>query len=91
LAIHIAFVGWWFDARKKKYRPALLVPVILTFYQIGIILTNSRSTRFNEPNVKFFVLLIIAILLGINYYFNYKKEVQSPNHFQDDEQEDESL
>jgi len=70
---HIGWVGWFFDARGKLYRPFLLLPVTLSLYQIGIILFNSRFSTFNEPNIKILLTLIITSILAINFYANNKK------------------
>ncbi len=79
LFAHIGWVGWFFDARGKNYRPALLVPVILSLYQITIILLNSRATKFNEPDVKVYITIILGLLLGINYIFNNKNKEYNSN------------
>jgi len=73
LFAHIGWVGWFFEAKGKLYRPFLLVPVALSLYQIGIILFNSRATTFNEPNVKIIITLIISFLLAINFFLNNKQ------------------
>ena len=69
---HIGWVGWFFDAKEKLYRPFLLIPVALSLYQIGIILSNSRNTNFNEPNVKIGITIFLAILLAVNFFLNNK-------------------
>lgn len=75
LGMHIAFVGWWFAAQGKRYRPILLLPVAMSLYQVLIIISNSRDTRFNEPGTKLYILLGLCLLLGINFYYNnsYRK------------------
>jgi len=72
LFAHIGWVGWFFDARRKLYRPFLLVPISLSLYQIGIILFNSRATAFNEPNVKIILTICVTVLLAINFFLNNK-------------------
>ncbi len=69
---HIGWAGWFFDAKGKLYRPFLLIPVALSFYQIGIIVSNSRSTSFNEPNVKISITILLSILLAVNFFLNNK-------------------
>lgn len=73
LFAHIGWVGWFFDAIHKLYRPFLLVPISLSLYQIIIILSNSRTTVFNEPDMKFLLTLGLSIAAAINFYFNNKK------------------
>jgi len=70
---HIGWVGWFFDARGKLYRPFLLLPVTLSLYQIGIILFNSRFSTFNEPNIKIILTIVISTILAINFYANNKQ------------------
>jgi len=70
LAMHIAFVGWWFAAQGKRYRPILLLPVAMTLYPILLIVSNARDTTFNEPSTKIYVLLALCLLVGINFYYN---------------------
>jgi 4-hydroxybenzoate polyprenyltransferase len=75
LGMHIAFVGWWFAAQGRRYRPILLLPVAMSLYQVLIIVSNSRDTKFNEPDTKLYILLGLCLLLGINFYYNnsYRK------------------
>ncbi len=75
LFAHIGWVGWFFDAKGKSYRTALLVPVALSAYQILVILLNSRRTPFNEPDTKFFITSFLSIVLAINFFYNNKKRV----------------
>ena len=73
LFAHIGWVGWFFDARGRLYRPFLLVPVTLSLYQIIIILLDFRGSAFNQPNFKIFITIILSLLLAINFYFNNKQ------------------
>ncbi len=79
LGMHIAFMGWWFASQGKRYRPILLLPVTMTFYQLLIIISNSRDTTFNEPGTKLYIILGISLLLGFNFYFNnsYQKKKET--------------
>ena len=70
---HIGWAGWFLDAKGKLYRPFLLLPVILSLYQIAIILFNSRETAFNQPNIKIVISIVISIILAINFFANNKK------------------
>lgn len=76
---HIGYTGWFFEARGKLYRPFILVPVILSMYQIGIILFNWRSSAFNQPNTKIILTVALSLFLAYNFYFNNKKMIF--NHF----------
>jgi hypothetical protein len=78
--LHVcAHLGWvgafiYYDLPLKKPRPFLLVPVIISLYSVIIILFAWQKTGFNTPDVKFYITIVLAILLAINYYFNHKKE-----------------
>lgn len=70
---HIGYVGWFFDAKDKLYRPFLLVPVILSLYQIILILFDARANDLNDPNTKFVLTIALSIILVINFFLNNKK------------------
>lgn len=79
LFAHIGYTGWFFEASGKLYRPFILVPVILSMYQIGIILFNWRSSAFNQPNIKIIITIVLSLFLAYNFYFNNKEIIK--NHF----------
>lgn len=70
---HIGWVGWFFDAKGKLYRPFLLVPVTLSLYQVLIIFLDFRGSPLNQPDIKLYFTLVFSLLLAINFYFNNKK------------------
>jgi hypothetical protein len=79
--LHIyAHLGWlgafiyFYYPKLRKVRSFLLVPVALSFYSIIIILLNWQGKGFNQPDVKFYITIVLSILLAINYFFNHKKE-----------------
>ncbi|WP_299433401.1 hypothetical protein [uncultured Maribacter sp.] len=73
LFAHLGYVGWFFEAKDKLYRPFLLVPVSLSLYQIILILFDFRSSDLNEPHVKIILTIVISSLLAINFFFNNNK------------------
>jgi len=73
LFAHIGYAAWFFEARGKLYRPFILVPVILSMYQIGIILFDWRFTDFNQPTIKFIITISLSLLLAYNFYYNNKE------------------
>ena len=79
LFAHLGYVGWFFEAKNKLYRPFLLVPVILSLYQITIILFDARRTDLNDPNTKFVLTITLSIILAINFFFNNKEILKA--HF----------
>ncbi|MFS4493397.1 hypothetical protein [Maribacter sp. 2308TA10-17] len=83
LMLHLyAHLGWlgafiYYGARKKKPRPFLLVPVIISLYSVIIILLNWQETGFNKPNIKFYITLALSALLALNFFFNDKLKIQN--------------
>jgi len=76
---HLGYVGWFFEAKDKLYRPFLLVPVALSLYQIIIILSDYRGSDLNEPHIKIVLTIVISSLLAINFFFNNKETLKA--HF----------
>ncbi len=80
LLLHLyAHLGWlgafiYFDLEIKKIRPFLLVPVIISLYSVIIFTLNWQETEFNKPNIKFYITIVVAVLLAINFFFNDKVE-----------------
>jgi len=74
LFAHIGWVGWMLDAKGKSYRFALLVPVVLSGYTVGLLLFNTRATEFNEPDTKFYLTLFLSIIVILNFFINYKRK-----------------
>ena len=72
LFAHIGWVGWMMDAKGKSYRFALLVPVVLSGYTVALLLFNARATKYNEPDTKFYLTLILSLIVIFNFFFNYK-------------------
>jgi len=84
LMIHIyAHLGWlgafiYYDLPRKKIRPFLLLPVVISLYSVFVILFNWQETGFNKPNLKFYVSILLTILLAINFFFNDKIKQPKP-------------
>lgn len=72
LFAHLGWIGWFFDATGRKYRTFLLVPAILSLYQVVTILMSWRETEFNDPSIHLAITLALALLLAINFYYNNK-------------------
>ncbi|WP_298475287.1 hypothetical protein [uncultured Maribacter sp.] len=70
---HLGYLGWFFEAKDRLYRPFLLVPVSLSLYQIFVIMFDIRGTQLNTPNTKIILTIVISSLLAINFFFNNNK------------------
>ena len=81
LFAHIGYLGWFFEAKDKLYRPFLLVPVSLSLYQIILIIFDSRSNDLNTPHTKIILTITISCLLAVNFFFNNKQLLKT--HFQE--------
>jgi len=67
---HVGWIGWFMDAKGRKYRAFLLVPAALSLYQIVLIVLSRRETEFNSPSINLYITVGLSILLAINFYFN---------------------
>lgn len=76
---HLGWIGWFMDSRGKRYRPFLLVPVILSLYQVIVITMSWRETEFNSPSIKLYITLGLSIILAINFYYNNKYTPETEN------------
>jgi len=72
----IGWVGWFFDARNRLFRPFIIVPVLFNLYEITIILINAQKVGFNKPDWKLYTVIILSILIAINLYFNSDKALR---------------
>jgi len=66
------WVGWFLEAKGKRYRFSLLVPIFMNVYQLSVYLLNERKTTTNEFTTKV-ILNFTLILIIILYYFVTKK------------------
>lgn len=82
---HLGWIGWFFDSRGRKFRPFLLIPAALSFYQVVVIAMSWRETEFNSPSIKFYITIGLSILLAINFYYNNKVSPE-PNIITENEQ-----
>ena len=67
---HLGWIGSFFDSRGRKLRPFLLVPAVLSLYQVILIVMSWRETEFNSPSINLYITLVISILLAINFFYN---------------------
>ncbi|MEN1784374.1 MAG: hypothetical protein AAGF77_04465, partial [Bacteroidota bacterium] len=69
LFAQIMWLGWWTDAKYSIYKPFLLVPLGSSFYELSVIVFVKTDTYLNKPDLKFLMILILGILIGLSYYF----------------------
>lgn len=73
LFAQLMWAGWWLDAKYSIYKPFLLVPLGLSFFELTIILMVQKDAYLNKPDIKLFLVLAFGVFLGILYYFKNKK------------------
>ncbi len=69
--IHVFFfvvwLAWLKNAKNRSYYYALYIPVILSGFQIALILFNLRYTQFNDVRLKLGLLLILLVICAFLY------------------------
>ncbi len=64
-------IGWslflW-QSKGKMYRFAILVPVLMTFYQLIIYIVNLKKTSFNDVNIKLVITFVVIIIIVVIYF-----------------------
>lgn len=71
---HIGWLAAFFLAKGKSFRFAFLVPVVLSAYQVFLILFDLRSTELNSINLKFILFIVLSLFVVIHYFKNMKNE-----------------
>jgi hypothetical protein len=61
-------------AQNRPYRFVLFFPAALSTYQFLIVIFNLRETQLNELSTKIVIVLIVALIIIINYFFNRTNE-----------------
>lgn len=71
---HLSWLGAYIDYSypKKKIRPFLLVPAIISFFSLGLFLLNLQDSSFGSPDIKFCITIGLSFLLAWNFFFNDK-------------------
>lgn len=72
----IAWIGWFSVSKNKSYRLAILMGVLSSAYHIFLILSNNRTTDFNNADIKVICIGVIGVGLFLRYYYleKLKKE-----------------
>ena len=58
----------WWKSKGEKWRFVVGLPIIMTTYQLCIRLFALQGSSWNEADNKFFITLIIALILIIFYF-----------------------
>lgn len=61
-------------AQNRPYRFVLYFPAALSVFQFLLVIFNLRETQLNELSTKILIVLIVALILIINYFFNRTNE-----------------
>ncbi len=73
-------IGWliaYFEAKGKRYRFVIIVPIINVLYQLCIYILNLKKTSFNDINLKFLITLSACILIFLFYFLRkFKKNTE---------------
>ncbi len=70
-------IGWviaYFEARGKRYRFVMIVPIINITYQVFIYVLNLKKTSFNDLNLKFLITFMVSSLVFLFYFLRKIKK-----------------
>ncbi len=70
-------VGWliaYFEAKGKRYRFVMIVPIMNIVYQLFIYILNLKKTSFNDLNLKFLITFIVSVMVFIFYFMRKFKQ-----------------
>tara|TARA_R110002051_G_scaffold297564_2_gene363934 strand:+ start:7706 stop:8101 length:396 start_codon:yes stop_codon:yes gene_type:complete len=68
-----AFIGWFYEAKHKKYRFALLAPIFMITFQLAIYLFDARANTTNDFSSKTIVYFVFVICLVLAYFLGTRK------------------
>lgn len=77
LFFQIGWTIWLCVCKRKSYFLALLIPIILGWYQVGIVLLNLRKSPFNSLITKLFILLGLTVILSLFFLRRSKFTVRT--------------
>lgn len=72
LFAHLGWIGWFMDAKGKRFRPFLLMPIAQSLYQLIVIIMSWWESRLNDVDIKLYITLVLCIFLAINFFYNNK-------------------
>lgn len=70
-------VGWliaYMEAKGKRYRFVIIIPIINIAYQLFIYILNLKKTSFNDLNLKFLITFVISVLVFVFYFTRKLKQ-----------------
>jgi len=72
----LSLTGWVFafiNSKRKNYRFAMLAPIFMLAYQLGVYLFDARNTTTNEFSTKILSNTIFIILITAAYFYGKSK------------------
>jgi hypothetical protein len=73
-------IGWlmaYFEAKGKRYRFVMIIPIINIAYQLFIYILSLKKTSFNDLNLKFLITFIVSVLVFLFYFMRKFKSKES--------------
>ena len=70
------WIGWFLEAKGKRYRFSLLMPVFMISYQLSVYLLNQRDTATNEFNTKIIINFVLILFLVLYYFYTKIKNIE---------------
>lgn len=69
----IGFVGWFIEAKGKRYRFAILAPIFMFSFQLIIYLLDKRDHTTNDFSIKTIVYLVFVLAITVTYFLGTRK------------------
>ena len=72
-------IGWivaYYEAKEKRYRFVMIVPIINITYQVFIYIMNLKKTSFNDLNLKFLITFVASVLIFLFYFLRKVKKTK---------------
>lgn len=67
----VGLIGWivaFINSKGKSYRFAMLAPIFMMSFQLGIYLFDSRNTTTNEFDTKILINILFAVIIVAAYF-----------------------
>lgn len=67
----VGLIGWivaFLNSKNKTYRFAMLAPIFMMSFQLGIYLFDARNTTTNEFSTKIIINILFAVVIVAAYF-----------------------